>query len=1105
MDCHPALHPTIVAFKELVRTIQNNRGVALYVDLHGHSKLKNSFIYGCDLTMQPEKYAKYLATMLSEEEVNQRRIFCRVFPKILCTMSKSSNSNGYFSYRDCAFSIDKSKFGTGRVVSWRDLGVLAAYTVEMSFCGNGDNGEKKILKKGFDPAYQSGGAGNKANKGKTTGKKKKAKKPKRKKSKSFGLGESEDLLNVINENNENEIILDDQNAEDDGADDEEDDQDDLPEEVMMNPPNYIGGTSTKEIPSKLPPTGSSATSEPNKSAKVTAVPLDSSLLNLLDSYKNALHYQKGDFFRMGKHICQAMFHFANLTHADIEYEKDLILQHDRDLKEKQRKEQLEKHLMVKYPADLTALNGTSPDLQEGAATEPIKNNNTNSSAGPSNSRSTKVPQNKNNNPNTTASAAVPTATTTAVGVTNQKKENPAEDIEEVDYYRLAIEKLYGSNSTPKYMIPEISHVSAPSPFSDDDTRKVADKHNNANSENTRLPPTSPSKIVYQNGTHQLQIIGDDNLYENEGNNDFINNDDENSDQDSDDDEMNKIYENNNNEGNYAADNPNNLSTKGNLKDNANLQEVFANYLANTKMDSFQTNMAIRTLTRNGVFQVSAMNSLLSGYSNEFQIEKSTQNVGFRIKCELAIRKLLKLDDSINISLSNSSNLLEDEACSGDESESNPSVDNQPTSKLLRGLGSNGMPLGNVVSALNDAIRKRKHKELLLKKKREKKLAAKLMKQAEMARKIAMENEKLQKSAQRPFSANASPKTSSKRRNSIHSSLPKFAPLYRMAPTDPKISIPVQIRMMHFKDFEKNPVSNNNKTAGKPPSFTPYWSQVNTVFYDDQPAFDPSNAFPPLEPPPEPNPLLQQLPKPKKSSIYLNQRGMQQQQVSQSTEHQYWSSGISSSPPTSDMLWQNNHYPQNNHLFASETAHSTPRVRPNTASATGPNDANILYSSHFNELGSSIHRSGLASASGSRKMAPPPTNYSFKEVSFDLNNQPDANNPSSPSAVPPLSYSRKFTAMNSPESMVQMGILPPSSLNNNQNTLSNSNSNATIGMNTLNTHREFPPFTRPPLQSPLAATTSVEKSPMTTTTGSSGIGGAGSASPRGKTRRSTITI
>lgn len=54
----------------------------------------------------------------------------RIFPYLLEKQAET------FSFNDCAFSVQKSKESTARVVVWRELGISNSYTLESSFCGS---------------------------------------------------------------------------------------------------------------------------------------------------------------------------------------------------------------------------------------------------------------------------------------------------------------------------------------------------------------------------------------------------------------------------------------------------------------------------------------------------------------------------------------------------------------------------------------------------------------------------------------------------------------------------------------------------------------------------------------------------------------------------------------------------------------------------------------------------------------------------------------------------------------------------------------------------------------------------------------------------------
>ena len=104
------LHPTIYHIKMMVKKLQEDREIFLVCDLHGHSRKKNVFMYGCS------------------GKINDR-LKERIFP---CLLEKNSD---IFSFADCCFAVQKSKESTARVVFWKELGITNSYTLESSFCG----------------------------------------------------------------------------------------------------------------------------------------------------------------------------------------------------------------------------------------------------------------------------------------------------------------------------------------------------------------------------------------------------------------------------------------------------------------------------------------------------------------------------------------------------------------------------------------------------------------------------------------------------------------------------------------------------------------------------------------------------------------------------------------------------------------------------------------------------------------------------------------------------------------------------------------------------------------------------------------------------------
>mmetsp|Transcript_14274 Transcript_14274/g.23959 ORF Transcript_14274/g.23959 Transcript_14274/m.23959 type:complete len:732 (+) Transcript_14274:275-2470(+) len=102
------VQPTIYHAKELIRSLAAKKTLMCVIDLHGHSKKMNVFMYGC-------------ASPTLEE---------RILPRLL--WDKGLN---FFQYSSCSFNIGKNKEGTARVALWKELDVLYSYTIEASFAG----------------------------------------------------------------------------------------------------------------------------------------------------------------------------------------------------------------------------------------------------------------------------------------------------------------------------------------------------------------------------------------------------------------------------------------------------------------------------------------------------------------------------------------------------------------------------------------------------------------------------------------------------------------------------------------------------------------------------------------------------------------------------------------------------------------------------------------------------------------------------------------------------------------------------------------------------------------------------------------------------------
>ena len=171
----PYLHPTVYAIKDLILSSHIKRGVFLYLDLHGHSRNKNVFSYGCDPTLtdafrskesaeneaipESDSNPKFRAYSGLSPHIFDRKVFSRVLPKILSLGQQlwpSESLTGAFSYQDCSYKVQNSKKGAGRVMCWSDIGIDGSYTIEISFCGNGVNSEGKQIEKLFRSGEISG-------------------------------------------------------------------------------------------------------------------------------------------------------------------------------------------------------------------------------------------------------------------------------------------------------------------------------------------------------------------------------------------------------------------------------------------------------------------------------------------------------------------------------------------------------------------------------------------------------------------------------------------------------------------------------------------------------------------------------------------------------------------------------------------------------------------------------------------------------------------------------------------------------------------------------------------------------------------------------------
>lgn len=108
------LHPTVYFSKMLIRHMHAERKVSLYCDLHGHSRKKNAFFYGCS-------YKNY------EQEGRVKNAHVRIIPLLCC------QKNELFKLKDCRFRMEHNKASTARYVVFKEFNIQNSFTLECSF------------------------------------------------------------------------------------------------------------------------------------------------------------------------------------------------------------------------------------------------------------------------------------------------------------------------------------------------------------------------------------------------------------------------------------------------------------------------------------------------------------------------------------------------------------------------------------------------------------------------------------------------------------------------------------------------------------------------------------------------------------------------------------------------------------------------------------------------------------------------------------------------------------------------------------------------------------------------------------------------------------
>ena len=110
------LHPTIYHMKQLLKMFDVERKVELYTDVHGHSRSKNAFMYGCTVNALDPHSNKSNATI-------------KALPYFI------GQRNKLFRFNQCNFAVEREKEATARIVLFRELSLMQSFTLEVSFYG----------------------------------------------------------------------------------------------------------------------------------------------------------------------------------------------------------------------------------------------------------------------------------------------------------------------------------------------------------------------------------------------------------------------------------------------------------------------------------------------------------------------------------------------------------------------------------------------------------------------------------------------------------------------------------------------------------------------------------------------------------------------------------------------------------------------------------------------------------------------------------------------------------------------------------------------------------------------------------------------------------
>jgi hypothetical protein len=141
----------------------------------------------------------------------------------------------------------------------------------------------------------------------------------------------------------------------------------------------------------------------------------------------------------------------------------------------------------------------------------------------------------------------------------------------------------------------------------------------------------------------------------------------------------------------------------------------------------------------------------------------------------------------------------------DGSESDPSADNVPVTKMLKNLKKFKDTKTLVIALKKEAIKKRKKDAIKVKKSEKNRLNQRLKQEEEAKKMLIIENTRIQNNiandaATKKALDDQQKYKASKKKVTVFQSLPKFTPAYRLSQEE-RLTAPLPIKTVNFKDFD----------------------------------------------------------------------------------------------------------------------------------------------------------------------------------------------------------------------------------------------------------------------------------------------------------------